>query len=345
MAETALAVLNEYPADRFNVLIPVKTLQEISPVHKVIVNEVKINPEPAGKDVYREGESGELALTKKGLAKLMAAANIQVIDSRTISPQKCQRCIEAAGKTRIPPRCGDCPSADDVAYQVTIAVPEPSGTYRIVKGTKELRMEDERVKMKEGQFKRFFPYRTEHCETKALNRALREGLMVNSTYKPEELQKPFAIALVVPNFADPDMKKAMVQRYANGTGELFGGPPKIEIPAGNVQALPDGRTMDTESGEIYETRSENGQAPASGRTIDTTGHVVGEDELPPWLQGEAEDKKETPPNQDIICMQCQRKIETQGKWTPEVIKEYSAKNYKGLILCPDCQKEYKKANR
>lgn len=326
---TALTLLNQYPPDKFNVLIPVKTIQEISPIHTVIINEVKINPDPAAKDVYSEGEKGELALTKIALSKMMAAANIQIIDSRSIPPQKCQRCIEAAGMTKVAPRCGGCPSGDDVAYQVTIAVPEPSGTFRIIKGTKELRMEDERGKMREGQFKRFFPFRTEHCETRALNRALREGLMIKGTYRPEELQKPFAIALVVPNFSDPDMKKAMVQRYASGVGDLFGASPQIQSPAaGNVQALPDGRDVDTGTGEI------TGGAQGGARTIDAQATVFDDDDVPPW--GES--------TSALVCSDCGVELKQEQDWTPQMIAEYTEKNY-GRKLCHKCYKLARDARR
>lgn len=336
---TALTVLNQYPPDKFNVLIPVKTIQEISPIHTVIINEVKINPDPAAKDVYSEGEKGELALTKIALSKMMAAANIQIIDSRPIPPQKCQRCIEAAGMTKLAPRCGGCPSADDVAYQVTIAVPEPSGTYRVIKGTKELRMEDERNKMKDGQFKRFFPFRTEHCETRALNRALREGLMIKGTYRPEELQKPFAIALVVPNFSDPDMKKAMVQRYASGVGDLFGTAQQIEAPAaGNLQALPGGRTVDTGTGEVSGGAG-HPDNPCDDRTIDVQATVTNGD-TPPWEEeGEGE---ESPFDNAILCQGCDEILVSQGSWTPEAVRDYSAKVY-GKVLCPKCQNAEKRA--
>lgn len=329
---TALAVLNQYPPDKFNVLIPVKTLQEISPIHTVIINEVKINPDPAAKDVYKEGESGDLALTKISLSKMMAAANIQVIDSRPTPPQKCQRCIEAASKTKLAPRCGGCPSADDVAHQVTIAVPEPSGTYRIVKGTKELRMEDERAKMKtEAQFKRFFPYRTEHCETKALNRALREGLMIKSTYKPEELQKPFAIALVVPNFSDPDMKRAMVQRYASGIGDLFGGTQQGEAPAaGSFQTLPDGRTADISTGEVSGGVEHPGDQNEAG--IVETQATIGDDELP-WEKDEG-----------LKCSDCQGEIKDEAGWTAKMYVDFSQNNY-GRQLCTSCIKKVREARK
>lgn len=222
MENKEIAVLNDYPESKFNLLIPIKTLQELSPLHKVVINQVQINSDVNKKEVYKE-KNGELALTKKGLAKLMTAANIQMVESKPIPPQKCNRCAEIASKTKLAPKCYECPYVDDVAYQVTLAVPEPSGTWRKVTATKELRMSDMKESMKESQYKSFFPFRTEQCETKALNRALREALMINSTYRAQELQRPFVVAYIVPNMADEDMKKVMVQKYAESANMLFGG--------------------------------------------------------------------------------------------------------------------------
>jgi len=324
--ETAIAVINEYPPSKFNLLIPVKTMQEISPLHKVVINQVQINPDPkSGKDVYAE-KNGELALTKKGLAKLMAAANIQVVDSRPVTPQKCQRCAEIARQTRMAPRCGDCPSSDDVAYQVTIAVPEPSGTWRMVRATKELRMEDERKKMTDKQFDQFFPYRTEHCETKALNRALREALMISPTYPAAELQKPFAVAYVVPNMADPEMKRAVAAKYAGSVVELFGVGSR---PSNELQQryLTDGSQQQAVV-EIGPDDPDEAEITPAAQT----------EEVPPWEQ----DDPSTEVAQDTIaCEECGQVITPSGNWTPEAIRDYSQRTW-GRVLCPECQKAARK---
>ncbi len=331
---TALAVINEYPPERYNVLIPVKTIQEISPIHKVIINEVQIDPDPdKGKDVYRE-KNGELALTKKGLAKLMAAANIQIISSEAVTPSACKRCIEAAARTRLAPRCGDCPSRDDVAHQVAIAVPEPSGTWRMVRGTKELRMEDERKTMTEKQFSKFFPYRTEHCETKALNRALREGLMVSSTYTADELKKPFAVALVVPNMADPEMRKAVAARMAQGVSDLFGGNTNLALGTGDTKAKPD--TVQTPGGRIVNKE---------------TGEVLGDIQDAQEVDRDQDPDDDLPPGFDfdepepIGCEgdECGGIITTvtdrQGNSkTPEEFAEWTMKRY-GRRLCESCARK------
>lgn len=249
---TAVAIINEYPPNKYNTLIPVKSIQEIGPLHRVIVNEVQIESNPDKKDVYKE-KSGEYALTKKGLAKLMAAGNVQVLDSRSVLPKKCERCYMMAQATRTAPKCFECPCTDDIAHQVTIAVPQPDGTMRVVKGTKEIRMADSKGSMTDGQFKQFKPFASEHCETKALNRALREGLMVQSTYKQDDLLKPFVVAMVVPNFSDPQLKEAMIERYKRSEGALFGGPTRqLQEAVPILQSLPDGRTVDVGTGEVHD---------------------------------------------------------------------------------------------
>ena len=54
--------LNEYPPDKFNVLIPVTTMQVMSNLQRIIVNKVQLDvsdPENS-KDVYRERHDGRL---------------------------------------------------------------------------------------------------------------------------------------------------------------------------------------------------------------------------------------------------------------------------------------------
>jgi hypothetical protein len=324
MSETALAIAKDYPQDKFNLLIPVRTMQELSPLHKVVINEVQISPDPKQKDTY--SQSGGLALTKNGLMKLMAAANIQIIDSRAVPPQRCNKCIEIAERTRQAPKCFECPYIDDIAHQVTIAVPEPSGTYRTVRATKEIRMEDAKATMKDSEFKQFAKFKTEHCESKALNRALREGLMIKSTYTAQELQKPFAVALVMPNMSDPDLKAAMIERYANNASALYGSPGPAQLSAGQATALPEGSVtiidadddIDFETGEII---------PPSQQVIDITP----EDDDP------------------ITCDECEAVLEpitdkTGKEWTVADLVDLSMGHF-NRILCPACYNKAFKAEK
>ena len=315
MSENALAVAKDYPAEKYNLLIPVKTMQELSPLHKMVINEVQISNKLPDKDVYEQNK--ELALTKKALMKLMAAANIQVIESKPIPTQRCNKCIDIAQRTRLAPKCFECPYIDDVAYQVTIAVPELSGTYRIVKATKEIRMEDAKEKMTDYQFASFKPFRTEQCESKALNRALREGLMLKATYTAKELEKPFAVGLVMPNTADPELKQAMIERYANNVTALYGDVSPV-APAPTYAALP---------------------------TASTVIEVVADDDIDEQGFIEAENVEAEVIGEGIpLCNDCNAEIvDTEGRggkvWTAQDLIDLSMGHF-NRPLCPKC---YRKA--
>ena len=316
---TGLAVLNEYPPQQFNLLIPMTTLQEISPMHRVTINQVKIDPDVKGKEVYPT--DGGLALTRVALHKLMIGANIQVVESKAIMPGKCQRCLEMTKQTKLAARCGDCPCADDVACQVTIAVPDPSGMWRRVTATKELRVEDERGKMTEKQFKQFYSFRTEHCETKALNRALREALAVKSSYQAAELARPFVVAHVSPNYADPTVKASMAASMGD-MARLFARPNFEEMAA----------------------------LPAATQTIEVTDvTVMDDDDEPPmlaapepaWVPVDVSQELEQiaePFSPDVIaCEACKEIILPASGYTPEQVRSYSQKRY-GVTLCMTCQR-------
>lgn len=242
----AIQIFKEYPAEKYIPLVPVQTVTQVSPLHKVSVNVVQISANEDDKDVYKE-KNGDFALTKTALMKLMGTANIQIIESKSVTPSSCQRCLEMARVTGKACPCGDCSCKYDVAWQVTIAVPDLTGGIRRVTATREFLCEDERKKAAtEKQYDQAFAFRSAHTESKALNRALREALMIKSTYKKNELAKPFAVPVISPNFDDPELKTAMVNRFAAGENALFGRAPELPPAiAENRVALPENTTVIT----------------------------------------------------------------------------------------------------
>ena len=134
--------LNQYPRERYNVLVPVTTMQVASNLQRITVSEVQLdvrqdqyNKGPS-KDIYFEKSSGAYAITKVGGMKLAAAANISIVDTTPGRTEGCQRCIEMARATGKPRVCGTCEHVHDVAVTVTIRVPEPSGGFRLIKATR-----------------------------------------------------------------------------------------------------------------------------------------------------------------------------------------------------------------
>jgi hypothetical protein len=81
---TSIDVFKDFPKDKYNPLITVMTITQISPLHKVAVNVVSISPDVSDQDVY--DLKGARALAKKGLMKILAATNGQVREIKKVSP-------------------------------------------------------------------------------------------------------------------------------------------------------------------------------------------------------------------------------------------------------------------
>lgn len=304
-----LQVLNEFPLDKYIPLVPV-TLLEASGLTKLAVNMVKFSDNPADGDVYLR--ESKLVPTRKGLGRLMAAANIQQMPSENMLPTVCQKCAEVSARARMAPKCGECPSKEDVARQVSIKVPCMDGTYRTISFTKEIRMEEEKGRLKPNQFNEMRSFRTEHAESKALNRCIRFALGLKSGYTPAEIkEKSFIIVYPVANLDDEDIKRAMIARLAFGSDALFGGRgvPMLETPREPVMVIPDDGLDERPDDQPIEQE---------------THHDVPDDEL-----------------FADVCHKCGEQIkDTQtsyGLKSKEDIIKYSTDKY-GEALCMACQK-------
>jgi hypothetical protein len=157
--------LNDYPPDKYNILIPVTSMQVMSNMQRIVVNEVRLvttditTENKSGRDIYFEKTSKKYAITKVGGMKLAAAANISIVSSESVQPDVCIKCIEMTRATGKAHPCGDCAHAYDVKYIVTIRVPEPSGGFRLIAKDKELDCSIEKGSMSIDQYRRFLPHR------------------------------------------------------------------------------------------------------------------------------------------------------------------------------------------
>lgn len=307
---TSIEIFKSYPLAQFNPLIPVKVMSRVSPLHKLSVNVVEISTDEGDRDIYKE-KNGDYALTKKALMKLMAAANIQIVESRSVTPSSCQRCLEMARATGKPMNCGACDCRTDVAWQVTIAIPDTSGGFRRVTATREFVCADEKAKAATvKQYEQAFAFRAAHTESKALNRAVREALMIKSTYRLEDLKKPFAVPVISPNFDDPQLKTAMIERYAQGDNLLFGDAAPKQLP----NTIPADTVIPADEPESQEI--------AEG-----------------VLDLESDDFPAEPAK--LECQECGATLEsfedpaTKNVWTPEMTAGYGSDRF-GAILCRKC---------
>ncbi|WP_306568951.1 hypothetical protein [Faecalispora jeddahensis] len=323
--------LNKYDPAKYNVLVPVTTMQVASNLQRITVSEVQLdtrqdreNKGPS-KDIYFERSSSKFAITKVGGMKLASAANISIVSTEPGRTEGCQRCIEMARATGKPRVCGTCEHVHDVAVTVTIRVPEPAGGFRLLQATKEIDCTLEASGMKDGasgqQYKRFLPHRTAMAESKAFMRAIRAALGLAGTYELAELKKPFVVARIVPNLDAPEIKDAVAANYLQSMGMLF------EMPA-------------------HQPRP---SLPASAQPPESVPEY--EDEQPgqlPWDEAPEEPGWEPEP-EGIFCADCHKTIEeTQARngsiWSPEDIAGYSERRF-GRPLCTACQEKAKGAQR
>lgn len=320
--------LNDYPPEKYNVLIPVTSMQVMSNMQRIVVNIVRLDTNidgaGSGRDIYKEKSTGKFAITKVGGMKLAAAANISIVSSESVQPDICAKCIEMTRATGKANTCGTCPHAYDVKYVVTVRVPEPSGGFRIISKDKEIDCSLEKATMSEKQYMRFLPHRASIAESKALMRCIRDALGLSSTYTMQELQKPFVIAHVVPNLDAPEIREALAGSYLQSMGLLF------ETPATQPALPTSAATVRHEPAALLTAADDQPEYSESEYPSDDDGDF-------PW------DSQQ--PDFGTFCMDCgQEIVETTSRngktWSPEDIKGYSERTF-GRCLCTSCQQNAK----
>lgn len=351
-----LIELKDYEG-KCNVLIPTVTMQQISPYHRIRVEQVKLDPDPDSGDVFRVGgkKVGEdsrgkaiwqdvLSLSKTAIMKLSQAAGIvwNWNETRVLSVSK-----------------------DYVLYQAVGAMRKPSGEWIPLKATKEIDLDVIEMENYEANLetanklptnkldhltpeewaeaktkKNMIQWRKNklmRAETGAMLRVVRALLSVKHQYTPAELKKPFAVPTVdfAPDYSDPEVRKAMAEAGIRATADLFGQSAMQQIQAPQQQ-LPPPIDVDQYAPEGDDGAVDNAPAVSYAEEEET---VISDDDLPPW--------EELPGQQEIfagaaVCQGCDQIIESANNWSPEKIAEYSKKIY-GKALCVDCQKEAAKA--
>lgn len=327
--KNALSITSQYPAERFNLLVPMQTVTEIADVHKPVMNAVQISTDFNDKEIYMQekpykdskGNQHEAgyALTKKGLNKLMRAAGIKIIGTRPIIPSTCQKCAEINKGIGRPVNCGAC-SNKDVKFEARISVPQLTGENIEIVAHKEIVVSDVTEGMTDNQRKEFMKFRNEMCETKAINRALRAAMHIKGTYSLAELKKPFVVAYLVPNLDNEAVKQEAIKHFFSTSQEIYGG---HNTDARKAIFVED----DVEEGMEYE-------APAKPTTNPEPGSFREVPEEPPRevQQRQAEAQQAAADFDPNVCCDCGAKIS-------DGVSKFALRNY-GKPLCMKCQKNY-----
>lgn len=320
--KNTLQITAQYPAERYNLLVPMQTVAEIAEIHKPVMNAVQISTNEADKEIYLQDRSKAKAdgwaLTKKGLNKLMRAAGIKILGTRPIIPSTCQKCAEVNKSIGRPVNCGTCGNKD-VKFEARISVPQLTGENIEIVAHKEIIVDDVSVGMTEFQKKEFLKFRSEMCETKAINRALRAAMHIKGTYSLAELSKPFVVAYLVPNLDNEAVKAEAVRHFFTSAQELYGG---HNTEARRAIFVED----DVEEGMEYETPGKPIEQPESAAYKETPA------EPPRATQERQQAAAEAAPDFDPnLCVECGVKV-SNG------VVRYSQQQY-GRTLCMACQRK------
>ena len=176
----------------------------------------------------------------------------------------------------------------------------------------------------EAQRKEFLKFRSEMCETKAINRALRAAMHIKGTYFLEELKKPFVVAYLVPNLDNETVKAEAVRHMFTTAQELYGGHTTEARRAIFVED-------DVEEGMEYETPERPISQPGSRAYQEAPQEPPRETQRrqqPPQGRQQGRGQEEYDPT---ICAACGADI------SPSV-SGYSIRNY-GMPLCRECQRK------
>lgn len=211
----------------FNVISPMIGVSQFAPGYGVNLVVVRIDPtitdekNGRGVDTYKGKIHGanERALNKSGLLKISQALGIQ---------------------WAAPKRLDDGSQANYWHWQHYGWIRTYDGQMLPVTGSRELDLRNgsaEAAAMSAGQLPVARTFGNEICETKAMERAIRN--FVAQSYTVEQLQKPFLIPRFsfTPDMADPEIKKLVTQQAMSGMGALY--PPSAPaMPTDAHPALP-----------------------------------------------------------------------------------------------------------
>ena len=333
-----LSITQEYPVSKFNLLGNTDVMVQIPDIKSPVIQQIKLDVREGAGDVYvhqkaskewtdRDGKlhpaaPTKYAITKNGLKKLADGAGIKMISSEHVIPTTCQKCVavnQHAGKIV---QCGNCKNKD-VAYKVTISVPQLTGEILTVEDTHEIIVDNVTPGMTDKQKAEFMKHLPQICEAKALNGAIRTALHIKGTYTMEELQKPFIVAYLVPNLNHDEVKQAAINNMFTASGRLFGmqgQQPSIQQIESRVPAA---HMIEASDGETYDEYIDGRYAEQAAADKDQSSPKA-EQPLESLPQGETV-------RDDFYCDKC-------GKSIQEKVWDYSVENF-GRPLCYTCQRK------
>lgn len=331
-----LSISKQYPTNKYNLLGNTNIMVTIPDIKSPVIQVISLKTDPKDGEVYiQQKASGEwtdkkgnyhpatpnlYAITKNGLGRLADGAGITTLSSEHVIPTTCQKCVAVNQNSGRMVQCGNCKNKD-VAYRVTISVPQLTGENLIVEDTHEIIVDNVTPGMTEKQRSEFMKHLPQICEAKALNGAIRTALHIKGTYTLEEIQKPFVVAYLVPNLDHQEVKKAAIENMFLASSRLFRMAPSVQQVESKV---PSQAAIEAADGENYDEYVDDTYMQ-NETIIEAAEQAAGAPE-------HAEDRTE-----DFCCDKC-------GIVIPKNVWDYSYENY-GRPLCYKCQRIVKNGQR
>lgn len=185
-----------------NIMFPVTALDQLPPMHKPSISLIWVNQD--SNEVYRV--SGKLALSKATILKMLNAAGASY-KTEKLTPNS---------------------DLNYIRWGAMVWGNLPDGTYHQATASKAWSWEKCQEEMEAKQSREYRKFADEQTETKALLRAARAFLNIQTAYTAEELKKPFMIARSVPDLdmSDPEIKRMVAKRLVESSFALYGGSPQ-----------------------------------------------------------------------------------------------------------------------
>jgi len=304
--ETSLAVTDlekKYPATQYNRLLPSTLIGSISPLQKLSIEVLQIDPEPNNGEVFEvgnvKGKDGEwekrYSPTKTALDRIAHTVGISWIPEQT-------RRIDDRSNPKL------------TEFKAVGILKKSDGTVQILTGTKEIDLDAMEIeltfkleesarqgKLKEGN--EVLKFGTQKCneyiqrrvtkrmielrkfkvpiaESGAKNRAIR-SLGLKSSYSEADLKKPFVVPRIDFNpevaLADPELRREIIRESMAAGVQLFGPSPTplSQIPSSN------GGKQQIQDAEFQEEKSESVEEKSASKE----SQISKEDERRMELEG------------------------------------------------------------
>ena len=331
-----LAISNHYPAEKYNLLGNTDVVVEVPDIMSPVIQVIRLKTDPNKGEVYLQ-EKGykdrpdKFAITKNGLGKLAEGAGIKMVSSEHVIPSTCQKCVAINQHSGKIVQCGMCGN-QDVAYRVTVSVPQLTGKDLLFNDTHEIIVRNTTEGMSEKQKAQFMKHLPQICEAKALNGAIRTALHVKGTYTLAELQKPFVVAYLVPNLNNKEVKQAALANMFPSSSKLFGAPPSVQQIESRVPAA---GAIEASDGEYYDEFIDADEPAAPPQIVQNQGYAAPQipqnQQAPQMMQPTMTGSNGDLIAEDLYCDKC-------GERVSDKVYEYSINRY-GRPLCIKCQKQ------